>query len=38
MSPVIRKKDDFKNTNIEAISCPYNNTISDYFKIKTDDE
>ena len=30
--------DDFKNTNIEAISCPYNNTISDYCKIKTDDE
>jgi len=30
--------DDFKNTKIEAISCPYNNKISDHCEIKTDDE
>jgi hypothetical protein len=29
---------DFKNIKIEAISCPYNNKISDHCKIKTDDE
>jgi len=30
--------DDFKNTKIEAISCPYNNKISANCKIKIDDE